>query len=390
MVKVVVLGMGMAASHFIVGLERLKNGEIEPYGVPLAGKLPLDISEIEVVGVYDVDVNKVGKSVYDVAKEQIGSEVPIPETLKKLKVMEGVHLRNLDRLGIEATGLEYKKSLSSALDHLVEQWGRMEPDVFINVITTEYATPIGDLKYLEDMIANNRVEEISAGQFYAYAAAIYASKYKPVTFVNLIPTPLANDDAFVKLYTMYDSVLLGDDGATGATPFTADTLEHLKERNRFVEFVVQFNIGGNLDFYALTDPDKNLMKETTKSSIVRDILGYEAPHYIKPTGYLEPLGDKKFVSIHLEYKTFNGLKDSIYVNMRINDSPALAGYMVDLARLGRLVLDEGFKGTIYEINAFYMKKPGPKGSPSISRIVAYQKMINWLETNNILVKTYLD
>ncbi len=390
MVKVVVLGMGMAASHFIVGLERLKNGEIEPYGVPLAGKLPLDISEIEVVGVYDVDVNKVGKSVYDVAKEQIGSEVPIPETLKKLKVMEGVHLRNLDRLGIEATGLEYKKSLSSALDHLVEQWGKMEPDVFINVITTEYATPIGDLKYLEDIIANNRVEEISAGQFYAYAAAIYASKYKPVTFVNLIPTPLANDDAFVKLYTMYDSVLLGDDGATGATPFTADTLEHLKERNRFVEFVVQFNIGGNLDFYALTDPDKNLMKETTKSSIVRDILGYEAPHYIKPTGYLEPLGDKKFVSIHLEYKTFNGLKDSIYVNMRINDSPALAGYMVDLARLGRLVLDEGFKGTIYEINAFYMKKPGPKGSPSISRIVAYQKMINWLETNNILVKTYLD
>ena len=64
--------------------------------------------------------------------------------------------------------------------------------------------------------------------------------------------------------------------------------------------------------------------------------------------------------------------------------------MVDLARLGRLVLDEGFKGTIYEINAFYMKKPGPKGSPSISRIVAYQRLVNWLETNNLLVKTYLD
>jgi len=390
MVRVVVLGMGMAASHFIVGLERLKRGDIEPYGVPLAGKLPLDINEVEVVGVYDVDVSKVGISVYEVAKSQIGSGVPVPESLKKLKVLEGVHLRNLDRLGIEATGLEYKKDLSSAVEYLVDQWGKMEPDVFINVITTEYATPMGDLKYLEDVIRNNRVDEISAGQFYAYAAAMYAAKYKPVTFVNLIPTPLANDDAFIRLYTMYDSVLLGDDGATGATPFTADTLEHLKERNRFVEFVVQFNIGGNLDFYALTDPDKNLMKETTKSSIVRDILGYEAPHYIKPTGYLEPLGDKKFVSIHLEYKTFNGLKDSIYVNMRINDSPALAGYMVDLARLGKLVIDEGFKGTLYEINAFYMKKPGPKGSPSISRIVAYQKLVNWLETNNLLVKTYLD
>lgn len=390
MVRVVVLGMGMAASHFIVGLERLRKGEIEPYGVPLADKLPIGIDEIQVVGVYDVDVNKVGKSVYEVAEGQIGSEIPIPRNLKKLKVFEGIHLRNLDRLGIQATGLEYKMDLSRALEYLVEEWRKMGPDVFINVITTEYATPIGDIEYLEEIIMKNKVEEISAGQFYAYAAAIYASRHKPVTFVNLIPTPLANDEAFVKLYAKYDSVLLGDDGATGATPFTADTLEHLRERNRFVEFIVQFNIGGNLDFYALTDPDKNLMKETTKSSIVRDILGYESPHYIKPTGYLEPLGDKKFVSIHLEYKTFNGLRDSIYVNMRINDSPALAGYMVDLARLGKLILDEGFKGTVYEINAFYMKKPGPKDSPSISRIVAYQKLVNWLETNNLLVKTYLD
>ncbi len=390
MVRVLILGMGMAASHFIVGLERLKKGEIEPYGVPLAGKLPIDIRELEVVGVYDVDVNKVGKTVYDVAYKQIGDQVPIPKTLKSLKVLEGVHLRNLDRLGIKSTGLEEKYTLSESLEYIVEEWGRLAPDVIINVITTEYAEPIGDPNYLEQIIKDNRQDEISAGQFYAYASAIYASRYKPIAFVNLIPTPLANDDAFIKLYTQNESVLLGDDGATGATPFTADTLEHLKERNRFVEFVVQFNIGGNLDFYALTDPDKNLMKETTKSSIVRDILGYEAPHYIKPTGFLEPLGDKKFVSIHLEYRTFNGLKDSIYVNMRINDSPALAGYMVDLARLGKLIVDEGFKGTVYEVNAFYMKKPGPRDSPSISRIVAYQRLVSWLESNNLLVKTLLD
>ncbi|HIE37252.1 TPA: myo-inositol-1-phosphate synthase, partial [Candidatus Geothermarchaeota archaeon] len=98
MVRVVVLGMGMAASHYIVGLERIKMGDVEPYGVPLAGKLPIDISEIEVVGVYDVDTSKVGKSVYEVAKMQIGSDMPIPESLKEIKVYEGVHLRNLDRL----------------------------------------------------------------------------------------------------------------------------------------------------------------------------------------------------------------------------------------------------------------------------------------------------
>jgi len=383
MVRTIVLGMGMAASHFIVGLERIKRGEIEPYGVPLANMLDIPITDIEVVGVYEVDKSKVGRSVYDVAQALIGDQVPIPSDLKSLRVLEGVHLGNLDRLGIEAIGLEYHMPLYEAAEKLVEDWRRMNPDVIINVITTEYADEIGSVEEL-----NRRLEEgsLSASQFYAYVASEYSRRYKPVAFVNLIPTPLANDDAYFKLFMECGGLVLGDDGATGATPYTSDTLEHLHERNRFVEFIVQFNIGGNLDFYALTDPDKNLMKEKTKSSIVEDILGYDAPHYIKPTGYLEPLGDKKFVSIHIEYKTFNGLRDSLYVNMRINDSPALAGYMVDLARIGHLALENGYAGTLYDVNAFYMKKPGPKGSKSISRIVAYQKMVAWLEENELLVR----
>ncbi len=390
MVRVIVLGMGMAASHFIVGLERIKRNEVEPYGIPLSGKLPINEDDIEVVGVYDVDKKKIGKTVYEVAKSQIGDVVPIPETLKEVKVDMGVHLRSVAKLGIEALGLENRYTLAEAAEKLIDKWARLRPDVFINVITTEYADIFGSLEELERVVKGNEYSEISASQFYAYVAAKYAEEYGPISFVNLIPTPLANDDAFLKLYSDVDSVIFGDDGATGATPYTADMLEHLRERNRYVDFIVQFNIGGNLDFYALTDPDKNMMKELTKSSIVRDILGYDAPHYIKPTGYLEPLGDKKFVSIHLEYKTFNGLKDSIYVNMRINDSPALAGYMVDLARLGYLAVKQGFRGTIYEVNAFYMKKPGPRDAKSISRILAFQRLVNWLESNDLLVKTLID
>jgi len=172
--------------------------------------------------------------------------------------------------------------------------------------------------------------------------------------------------------------VFGDDGATGATPLTADLLEHLAERNRFVEFIVQFNIGGNTDFLALTVPERNKMKEFTKSSIVKDILGYDAPHYIKPTGYLEPLGDKKFVAMHIEYLSFNGFRDSIFINARINDSPALAGMLVDLARLGKIALDRGVKGTLYEVNAFFMKKPGPADARNVSKIVAFAGLMKWL------------
>jgi myo-inositol-1-phosphate synthase len=207
-----------------------------------------------------------------------------------------------------------------------------------------------------------------------------------MAFVNMIPTPLANDPVFVKLYEEANSLILGDDGATGATPLTADLLEHLAERNRKVRFIVQFNIGGNTDFLALTIPERNLMKEKTKSSIVEDILGYDVPHYIKPTGYVETIGDRKFVAMDIEWITFNGLIDELIVNMRINDSPALAGLAVDLGRLAKAALDKGIKGTFYEVNAFYMKNPGPKEAKNKARIKAYYDMLEKLKELGILLE----
>ena len=67
-----------------------------------------------------------------------------------------------------------------------------------------------------------------------------------------------------------------------------------------------------------------------RGGIVKDILGYDIPHYIKPTDFLEPLGDKKFISMHVEYISFNGVVNELIVNGRINDSPALAGLMGEL------------------------------------------------------------
>jgi myo-inositol-1-phosphate synthase len=194
----------------------------------------------------------------------------------------------------------------------------------------------------------------------------------------VIPIYLANDPAYVELYKKTSSLVFGDDGASGATPLTADLLEHLYERNRYVNFVVQFNIGGNTDFLALTIPEKNIMKETTKSSIVKDILGYDAPHYIKPTGFVDTIGDKKYVALHIEYYTFNGLKEELYVNYRINDSPSLAGLVVDLIRIGKWGLEKGYSGTLYPVNAFFMKKPGPLTARSISKINAYRLLMRLL------------
>ncbi|ASI99094.1 inositol-3-phosphate synthase [Thermococcus celer] len=374
MVRVVILGQGYVASIFASGLEKIKAGKMEPYGVPLGDELPIKIRDVEIVGSYDVDASKVGKDLHDVVKAY---DPDAPESLKGITIRKGIHLGSLRNLPLKAVGLDDEMTLSEAVEHLVEEWKELKPDVIVNVCTTEAFVPFESREELERAIAEDRKDRLTAVQVYAYAAARYAKEVGGAAFVNAIPTLIANDPAFVELARESNLVVFGDDGATGATPLTADVLSHLAQRNRKVLDIAQFNIGGNNDFLALTDKERNRSKEFTKSSVVKDLLGYDAPHYIKPTGFLEPLGDKKFIAMHIEYVSFNGAHDEIVITGRINDSPALAGLLVDLVRLGKMAVEKKAFGTVYEVNAFYMKNPGPKEKPNIPRIIAHEKVRMW-------------
>ncbi len=373
-IRVVMLGAGYVTAHLATGLERLKKGLIEPYGIPLAKyELPYSLRDIEIVGVYDVDESKVGKTLYDIAREVMGNDYPVPEELKTITVRRGIRRKSTEGLNMRARGLDDLVSYEDSLNTLLNEWLELRPDVIVNVITTEYGE-----EYPDESVALEKVlsGDVPATHSYAYVASMYSKSRGSVAFVNAIPTPVANNPGLLKLLEESGVVVFGDDGATGATPLTADLIEHLAERNRLIEFIVQFNIGGNTDFYALTKQDRNYMKELTKTSMLRDITGYEVPAFIKPTGYLEPLGDKKYVAMHIEYISFNGFRDSIYINARINDSPALAGILCDLIRLGKISLDRKWRGTVYEVNAFYMKRPGPRGAPNIAKNKAYELLLS--------------
>lgn len=375
MIRTVIIGQGLAALHFEVGLEKLKNNEIPDYGIPLGDKLPYKYSDIEIVASYDVDESKVGKTVYELARRDYNGPQPIPGSLKDIVVRRGIHLGSLRGLPLKARGIEEGRGLEDAINAIIDEWKELDVDVVVNIITTEPVEPAGSADELHKRFNSG---DLTASQAYAYATALYSARYRSATFINGIPSPLANDWGFVNLYRESRGVMFGDDAATGATPLTADLLEHLYERRRRVLDIAQFNIGGNPDFYALAQPERNVMKKRTKSSIIEDILGYSVPNYIRPTGYLEPLGDKKFVAMIIEYLSFGEFKDEIYIIMRINDKPAMAGLLIDLVRLGKIALERESYGTVYEVNAFYMKMPGPPGSKSISKYKAYDLLCRWL------------
>ncbi|MEM4661670.1 MAG: myo-inositol-1-phosphate synthase, partial [Desulfurococcaceae archaeon] len=333
MIRVGIVGQGLVALHFEVGLEKLKRNEISDYGIPLRHWLPYKYDDVEIVVAYDVDESKVGKTVYELARQYYEGPGPIPGTLKDLVVRRGIHLNSLKGLPFKARGREELVGLGVAAWEIIDEWKSLGVDVIVNVMTTEPVEPVEDVNELHERF---KTAGLTASQTYAYMTALYSSKFKSAAFINAIPSPIANDMAFISFYKSSKAVIFGDDGATGATPLTADLLEHMYERNRKVIDIAQFNIGGNTDFLALNYPERNIMKKKTKSALVADILGYEAPNYIRPTGYLEPLGDKKFVSMVIEYYSFGEFKDELYIVWRINDSPALAGLLVDLVRLGRV------------------------------------------------------
>ena len=369
------MGAGFVGSTFAVGVERIKRGTLGYAGVPLKDELPVKIQEIEIAGAYDVDRAKIGQSFSKVATAYHPTDVP--QGLSHIKIRKGIHLGSLKNMPVEAIGEEEDGGVEKAIERIVEQWRDMDVDAVVNVCTTESFNSFSDAESFVEAIKSDQRDKLTATQAYFYAACLYSQNIKPVAFINTIPTLIANDPVMLKLAKDSGCVVFGDDGATGATPLTADLLAHQAQRNRIVRDVAQFNIGGNMDFLALTDSGRNKSKEVTKSSIVKDILGYDVPHYIKPTGYLETLGDKKFVSLHMEYVSFNGAIDELIVNARINDSPALAGLIVDLVRLGKMATQKGERGTVYEVNAFYMKNPGPAEMPNIPRTIAYERLRRW-------------
>ncbi|MEM4428132.1 MAG: myo-inositol-1-phosphate synthase, partial [Zestosphaera sp.] len=152
-IKVVMLGAGYVTAHLATGLERLKKGLVEPYGIPLAKYvLPYDLKDIEIVGVYDVDEGKVGKTLYDVAKEVMGSEYPVPEELKTITIRRGIRRKSTDGLNMRAKGLDDLMSYEDSLKTLLGEWLDLRPDVIVNVITTEYGE-----EYFDESVALDRI-----------------------------------------------------------------------------------------------------------------------------------------------------------------------------------------------------------------------------------------
>ncbi len=372
--KVGFFGTGYVASTFVVGLERIKAKEVDATGVPLANKIPgYNIEDIEVPIAFDIDKKKIGKTMSDFVG--MYPELKNLPALKNTRILEGVELKSVENMPVDAAGLEKRMTLSEAADVIKKSIIENDLDCTILVTCTEALFDVKDMAELESIIKNNEQDKITGSMFYAYVSFMAAKERgRGIAHINGIPSKVANSPVFKELAEETNSILIGDDISSGQSRFLSDFMEHYKEINRTMLCAIGANWGGNMDFFRLQDAERNESKKKTKTSCANDILGYPLESDIKPHGYLSPLGDKKTVFMHFPMRSFNGAEDEIYLCGRVNDSPAAAGMLVDMARLGKIAIDRNESGTADIINSFYCKWFGKQKS----KILAYQALIKWL------------
>lgn len=375
MVRVVIFGQGYVVSIFVSGFEKIKVGKMEFYGVLLVDEFLIKIKDIEIVGLYDVDFNKVGKDFYEVVKSY---DFDVLESFRGIIIRKGVYFGSFRNFLFIFIGFDDEMMFKEVVDYFVNEWKEFKFDVFVNVCIIEVFVLFESREEFEKVIEENNKERFIVIQFYVYVVVKYVKEVGGVVFVNVILIFIVNDLVFVEFVKESNLVIFGDDGVIGVILFIVDIFSYFVQRNCYVFDIVQFNIGGNQDFLVLIDEERNRSKEFIKSLVVEDLFGYNVLYYIKLIGFFELFGDKKFIVMYIEYVSFNGVYDEFVIIGRINDSFVFVGLFVDFVRFGKIVIEKKEFGIVYEVNVFYMKNFGFKEVRNILRIIVYEKMRMWV------------
>ena len=225
--------------------------------------------------------------------------------------------------------------------------------IMVNLATTEAPAPPElagrDLVHLEADLAGSG-SRLPASLLYAYAALDVG-----VPYVNFTPSIGASLPALEALARERGAPHAGQDGKTGETLLKSALAPMFRMRNLQVKSWSGFNVLGNTDGLALSDPAIAASKLESKSKVVPAILGYE-PHIIVRIDYVPTLGDWKTAWDLVQFDGFLGTPMTLQLTWQGSDSALAAPLVLDLIRLVDLAADRGERGGLGHL-AFFFKSP---------------------------------
>jgi myo-inositol-1-phosphate synthase len=241
----------------------------------------------------------------------------------------------------------------------IEDFGRANAGartVMVNLSSTE-APPVPDVAHLDpDRLeaaldaAGTDPGVLPPSVLYAYAA-IDAG----VPHVNFTPSAGASLPALEQLALDRGVAHAGSDGKTGETLLKTALAPMFAMRHLKVQSWVGFNVLGNGDGRALSDPTVAVSKTHSKAKAVPSILGYE-PHGIVRIDYVPSMGDWKTAWDNIQFQGFLNTPMNMQITWQGADSALAAPLVLDLARLTDLAAERGESGALGHLG-FYFKSP---------------------------------
>ena len=271
-----------------------------------------------------------------------------------------VHARHYKRVAIVGTSIAAVCGVGLALTTLqgaVRHWssGRTHADTGVDV--QEFMVmPVGAKSFEEGLRKSD--PEIAPSQVYAYAALKCG-----VPFANGAPNLTTDIPALLDLARERQLPLCGKDFKTGQTFMKTLIAPGLKARMLGLQGWFSTNILGNRDGEVLEDPGSFKSKETTKLSVLHQILQpelypmlYNDFYHAVRINYYPPRGDAKEGWDNLDILGWLGYPMQIKIDFLCRDSILAAPLVLDLVLFLDLAQRAGMRG-IQEWLSFYFKAP---------------------------------
>jgi myo-inositol-1-phosphate synthase len=347
---------GAVATTTIVGAAALRLGHARPIGlvtesVPLSAA-PLAPLDSLVFGGHDVSDTPLIKSAHALCRDAGPFSPQLIRDLEDELAATEPYLRPAPPLAGSRPALQFIRSVQDDLAAFRSSTGARRV-IMVNLATTEPPASselVGcDLAQLEAAVARPG-SGLPSSLLYAYAALDAG-----VPYVNFTPSLGASLPALEALARARGVPHAGKDGKTGETLLKSALAPMFRMRNLQVRSWSGFNVLGNTDGLALSDPATAASKLESKGKVVPAILGYE-PHMVVRIDYVPTLGDWKTAWDLIQFDGFLGTPMTLQLTWQGSDSALAAPLVIDLIRLVDLAAGRGERGGLGHL-AFFFKSP---------------------------------
>jgi myo-inositol-1-phosphate synthase len=361
---------GSIATCVTYGLAGLRAGLLEPTGIVTERepfrKLGLCVFEDMVLGGHEIAAGDLSRSAGDLVRHGILSAELVAAVSAEAAALDArIRPGVLDLSDVGRAELDPRAASLGGVsprertDRLSEDLRAFREEHSLARVVVVYLASvepwIEERPHWSELAAFERALD-QEGVFPASSLYAYAAFRAGAAFVNFTPNRGSSLPALRGLARELGLPHCGNDGKTGETLLKTTLAPMFAARALRVLSWQGYNMLGNKDGEALSDPSRAQSKLSNKDAPLHQILDDEALHSHVSIDYVPSLHDWKTAFDYVHFEGFLGARMSLQFTWTGSDSALAAPLVLDLVRWADLALARGEAGELAH-TACYFKAP---------------------------------